>query len=191
MRIPPGRLGFDIDGVVADTAGAFIRLAREDYGITVRAEEITEFSVEECLPIPSEIIANIFERLLEDPLGENLQPTQDCIPVLRELAGAGPLTFITARPAAIPIAAWLEKHLGEKTFARTRLVATGDHDGKITHIKQFGLNYFIDDRHLTCKQLAVEPGITPLVYSQPWNRGRHTLSSVESWAEIRTLCFPA
>jgi hypothetical protein len=29
--------------------------------------------------------------------------------------------------------------------------------------------------------------ITPLVFSQPWNRGRHDLQSVESWLEIHAL----
>jgi hypothetical protein len=190
MRIPSSRLGFDIDGVVADTTEAFIRLAREDYAITILPEELTDFSVEDCLDMPPELIAEIFGQLLNAPLEIDLRPTRDSMAVLRELAKVGPLTFITARPDPQPIAAWLEKHLGREAFSPARLIATGDHDGKATHIKQLGLNYFIDDRHLTCNQLATEPGITPIVYSQPWNRGRHTHSSVENWAEIRKLCIP-
>ena len=31
--IHPSRIGFDIDGVVADTGGAFLRILREEYGI--------------------------------------------------------------------------------------------------------------------------------------------------------------
>lgn len=189
MRIPSGLLGFDIDGVVADTTEAFIRLAQESYSITVRPEELTDFTVEDCLAMPPELIAEIFERLLNAPLEIGLKPTQDSVTVLRELAKVGPLTFITARPDPEPIAAWLEKHLGQKTFSPARLIATGNHDGKAVYIKQLGLNYFIDDRHLTCDQLASEPGITPIVYSQPWNRGRHTHSSVENWADIRKLCI--
>lgn len=190
MHIPPSQLGFDIDGVVADTTEAFIRLARENYAITVLPEEITAFTVEECLSVPPEVIAEIFALLLNAPLVIDLQPTHDSMAVLRELAKAGPLTFITARPDPKPIAAWLEKHLGREAFSPARLVATGDHDGKTAHIKRFGLSYFIDDRHLTCNQLAAEPGITPIVYSQPWNRGRHNHNSVENWADIRQLCIP-
>jgi uncharacterized HAD superfamily protein len=189
MRIPCSQLGFDIDGVVADTTEAFIRLAREDYSINVLLEEITDFTVEDCLPMPGEVIAEIFERLLLTPLEIDLRPTQDSMVVLREMAKVGPLTFITARPDPKPIAAWLEKHLGSESFSPARLIATGDHDGKTAHIKRLGLNYFIDDRHLTCNLLAAEPGIIPIVYSQPWNRGRHTHRSVETWAEIRELCF--
>lgn len=189
MHIPPSQLGFDIDGVVADTTETFIRLAREDYAITVLPEEITDFTVADCLPMPEEVIAEIFARLLNTPLEIDLRPTEDSMAVLRELAKVSPLTFITARPDPKPIAAWLEKHLGREAFSPARLVATGNHDNKATHIKRFGLRYFIDDRHLTCNQLAGEPGITPIVYSQPWNRGRHIHDSVENWADIRQLCI--
>jgi uncharacterized HAD superfamily protein len=191
MHIPPCRLGFDIDGVVADTTETFIRLAREDYSIMVRPEEITDFMVENCLPMPPHVIAEIFERLLNNPLEVDLKPIRDSVSVLTKLAETAPLTFITARPDPKPISSWLEKHLGQETFAPARLIATGDHDGKAAPIKRLGLNYFIDDRHLTCNQLASEPGITPIVYSQPWNRGRHLLNSVENWADIQKLCTPS
>lgn len=190
MHIPPSQLGFDIDGVVADTTEAFIRLAREDYSITVHPENITDFAVEDCLPIPPEIIAEIFARLVNTPLAIDLRPTEGSMAVLRKLAEGSPLTFITARPDPGPIAAWLETHLGREAYSPARVVATGDHNGKTAHIRRLGLNYFIDDRHLTCNLLAAEPDITPIVYSQPWNRGRHLLASVENWAEIRQLCIP-
>lgn len=190
MLIPLGQLGFDIDGVVADTTETFIRLAREDYSIAVLPEEITDFMVENCLSISGEVIAEIFARLLNTPLEIELRPIQDSMTVLREFAKSGPLTFITARPDPKPIAAWLEKHLGREAFSPARLIATGDHDGKAAHIKHLGLSYFIDDRHLTCDRLAAEPGITPIVYNQPWNRGRHIHNHVENWVEIRKLCIP-
>lgn len=189
MKINPSHIGFDIDGVVADTSEAFIRLAKEDYSIKIRPDELTNFLVEECLNVSSEIINEIFDRLLKTPLEVGLKPIPDAIEVLQELAWESRLTFITARPEPEPITAWLEKHLGATAFAGARIVATGDHDGKAPHIRRLGLNYFIDDRHLTCDLLASEPDITPIVYSQPWNRGRHTYNSVESWQEIRSLCL--
>jgi len=189
MKINPSHIGFDIDGVVADTSEAFIRLAKEDYDIDIRPEELTDFLAEECLTVSPAIIAEIFDRLLKTPLAIDLKPIPHATSVLRELAMTSTLTFITARPDPEPITAWLENHLGAAAFAGAQIVATGDHDGKAPHIRRFGLNYFVDDRHLTCNLLAKEPGITPIVYSQPWNRGRHTLNSVESWQEIRLLCL--
>ncbi|NTV15283.1 MAG: hypothetical protein HGA96_15345 [Desulfobulbaceae bacterium] len=188
MNIAPSQLGFDIDGVVADTSEAFIRLAAADYGLQIHPAELTDFMVEECLSCSPTIINEIFARLLKTPLEIGLRPIRHAVTVLRELAETAPLTFITARPEPEPITAWLEYHLGAPAFSRVRIVATGDHDSKAPHIRRFGLRYFVDDRHLTCNGLAGEPDITPIVFSQPWNRGRHNLNCVESWPEISRLC---
>lgn len=189
MKIEPQEIGFDIDGVVADTMEAFIRLAARDYAVQVHPEELTDFLAEACLDMDPRAIDNIFSRLLKSPLEEGLQPIYQALPVLQDLADRAPLTFITARPDPQPIAAWLEKHLGHRVFSRARLVATGKHDGKLAPIRELGLRFFVDDRHQTCQQLAAETDVTPIVFSQPWNRGQHTLSCVENWLEIRQLCL--
>jgi uncharacterized HAD superfamily protein len=188
-KIDPALIGFDIDGVVADTGGAFIRIAREDYGInSLTLEDITSFEVIDCLNVEFGIINEIFGRLLDDPLKAGLQPMADAIGVLNGFAAAAPLTFVTARPHAEPIAGWLEYFLEPAAFEGTRLVAMGEHDNKPSYIKDLGLKYFVDDRLQTCQMLARE-GITPLVYNQPWNRTSHNLQTVNDWQAIRALSF--
>ena len=187
LSIHPRHLGFDIDGVVADTMEAFIRIARTEYGLTVRPEEITEFQVEDCLDMDPVVVDEIFQRLLEDPLGAGLQLMPYAGMVLKEFASQAPLTFITARPLARPIADWLRSKLGMNAFHKTRLIATGEHDDKTRHIQDMGLRYFIDDRAQTCLMLHAA-GISPFVFSQPWNRGRHSLPTVDNWLAIRNLC---
>lgn len=188
MQIAPHLIGFDIDGVVADTMEAFIRLAHQDHGVgPIGPEEITDFEVEKCLALPPALIAAIFTRLLHDPLAAGLKPMADAVVTLHELAETAPLTFITARPDAEPIAAWLRAVLGERVYQKVDLVAMGEHDGKLEFIKARGLQYFIDDRAETCLHLHAH-GITPYVYNQPWNRGRHELHNVDDWQAIRALC---
>ncbi|MEW6220431.1 MAG: hypothetical protein AB1634_12985 [Thermodesulfobacteriota bacterium] len=190
MRIQPGRLGFDIDGVVADTVEAFIRLAREDHGLVgIEADQITDFMVEDCLDVDPGIIQAIFQRILDEPLAVALKPISQAREVLTALAADAPLTFITARAEADPIAAWLETVLGPAAFRPARLVATGDHDAKTAHIKDMGLTHFVDDRAETCLALRAA-GIRPLVFDQPWNRGRHDLPVVTGWPAIHALCYP-
>lgn len=188
-KISPAEIGFDIDGVVADTAGAFLRIAREDYGINhFTQDDITAFEVENCLDLDPEIVTAIFHRLLVEPLTTGLQPMPGAVKVLSEMATAAPLTLITARPYLDPIMDWLSAFLDRKTLNNSRVIAMGDHDGKVRHIKQYGLRYFVDDRAETCLMLQAE-GLSPVVYSQPWNKGRHNLPMVENWQEIRALCF--
>jgi hypothetical protein len=187
-KIDPNLIGFDIDGVVADTAEAFLRLARERHGISeFTMAQITEFDVAKCLPIAPAIIDRIFADLLEDPIDADLQPMADAVSVLTALAQVAPLTFITARPLHQPIAEWLKRALGAATFSNVRLIAMGDHDHKAHYLKKMGLRYFIDDRAETCLDLERQ-GFIPLVFSQPWNQGRHHLATVSCWQEIKELC---
>jgi len=188
MRIDPNLIGFDIDGVVSDTSEAFLRILKQKYGIgNIQETDITEFNVSECLNISPTTVDNVFDILLRNPIEADLKPMPDAVAVLSEIARQAPLTFITARPEKSPIADWLEHILGPETYSNVRLIAMGDHDGKADHIIKCGLKYFIDDRHQTCQNL-VQHGITPLVFSQPWNKGRHNLRSISSWLEVRELC---
>lgn len=190
LTIRTDLIGFDIDGVVADTAGAFLRIAAEDYGIDwLGLDDIVDFDVENCVDIEPAIIHAIFGRLMEDPVGEALQPMPHAVAVLEKLAASAPLSFITARPYRQPILDWLQKILSPRAFSRTRLIATGQHDGKAPFLRDQGLLFFIDDRAETCIALQTE-GFTPIVYEQPWNAGRHCLASVDNWQTIEQLCFP-
>ena len=188
MKIQPGTIGFDIDCVIADTMAAFIDLAQKDYDISIKPEEITSFQVEECLDIAPAIINDIFTRLLDSPVENGLLPMENAVSVLTEFSYHAPLTFITARPTKGPIAHWLHTYLGDEVYGRVNLIATGQHDGKLPYIKNAGLKYFIDDRAPTCIQLA-EEGLQSIVFSQPWNEGKHNLPSVDGWLAIKELCF--
>ena len=186
MNIAPQLIGFDIDCVVADTMEAFIRLADNDYGLTVVPEQITRFRVEKCLEIDPDIVEAIFTRLLEDPEKCGLKPMPHAVEVLSELAEGSRLNFVTARPDPEPIAAWLHGVLGSDIFQKVRLAASGEHDSKSQYINDMGLEYFVDDRARTCIQLSTE-GINAIVFQQPWNRGRHNLPVVDSWLELRGM----
>jgi len=187
MKIRPETIGFDIDCVVADTMAAFIDLAQKEYDLAIKPEHITTFQVEDCLDIDPRIIQDIFFRLLEAPVENGLQPMDYAVPVLTELSLRAPLTLITARPTKEPIAQWLHFVLGDDVYSRVRLFATGEHDGKYPYIKEAGLSAFIDDRASTCLQLA-KKGLYSIVFSHPWNQGKHSLPSVDSWRHIKDLC---
>lgn len=189
MRVEPGSIGFDIDGVVADTTEAFIRVLDQKYGISgITAADIVEFDVCQCLDINPEIVEGAFAVLLTDPIAAEMRPLPGAVSVLQRLGRQAPLTFITARPQRQPIADWLSHILGRETFQHCNLIAMGDHDDKARHIRKAGLDYFIDDRYETCVELETQADITPLVFTQPWNEGRHQLPSVSSWLEIAELC---
>lgn len=180
-------LGFDFDGVIADTAGTFLRLACRDYEFCgLKIEQITSFQVEKCLDIPERIVEKIFTDIMEDSLATGLSPIPGAVDGLTWFTRFSTVTIITARPLPEPVSNWLDHFIDKEARSKIQVVATGDHDDKMRYIRANGLRYFIDDRAETCHQLAGE-GICPIVYNQPWNRGRHSLPSVSSWDDILRL----
>jgi len=187
IRIPPGQIGFDFDGVIADIGETFIRLACTEHGYcSLDLNSITTFQVEECLDIPFETVTRIFQDILTDSISTGLKPIAGAVETLGRMSERTDVTIITARPEIEPVREWLAFHCGPETAERITVVSSGDHDDKERYIRQHDLAYFVDDRVHTCVQLA-EAGLTPVVFSQPWNRGQHDLASVESWGELSTM----
>ncbi len=178
-------IGFDLDGVIADTGEAFIRLACEEFDYcSFRLEDITSFQVEDCINIPTDLVEQIFYAILRDSLGTGLTPMSGAVEVITEMADKDPVTIITARPLERPVSDWLDHFFPAKTCKQIKLVAMGDHDDKTRYIREHDLQYFVDDRVETCLQLA-ETDITPIVFNQPWNQGKHNLQTVNNWQEIK------
>lgn len=187
LAIAIEEIGFDFDGVIADTAGAFIELACDKYGrCGFSLEQITDFELENCLDLPRSLVGEIFADILTDSLATNLQPLPGALEGLAEFSRHGPVTIITARPLRQPVLDWLDRHLPTPVCKQLRVVATGDHDDKLRHIREYGLRYFVDDRAETCQLLAREE-IVPFVFQQPWNQSDHGLQTVADWREIRAL----
>ena len=187
LKISPLEIGFDFDGVIADTAQAFIRIACEKYNFcSYTIDDITNFELENCIPIPRDLVDKIFLEILTDSLATGLQPMPGAVRVLGELSANAPVTVITARPLEKPVVDWFDRFFPASTRDAINLVAMGDHNDKLRYIREHKLKYFVDDRAETCNMLA-EADITPLVYSHPWNRNRHQLATVENWQEIREL----
>ncbi len=189
-KIHPAEIGFDFDGVIADTVEAFIRIACEQYDYCgIHPEDITDFTVEHCLGMKTGIAESIFLQILEDSVGTGLLPMPGSVEVLAELSDKARVTIVTARPLGEPVHDWLRLMFRANVYERIQVVAMGDHDDKVRHIQQLGLSAFVDDRAATCLQMH-QAGIRSIVFSQPWNRNRnHNLPSVQSWQEIRTLCL--
>ena len=187
MKILPHRIGFDFDGVIADIGEAFLRIACENYGYcSINLNDITSFQVESCIDIPISVVEEIFDTILQDSLGTGLKPLPGAIESLSLLCSHSAVTVITARPELQPVTEWFDYYCSAEARVNIKLIATGDHDNKEQYIKSCGLTHFIDDRTLTCLQLA-EAGLYPIVFSQPWNQNQHDLPTVSGWEEVLQL----
>lgn len=185
-HIHPEEIGFDFDGVIADTATSFVNIAREKHNFSFCVEDIIDFDVENCIDIPAETVYQIFIEIMKDSLATKVLPMKGAMETLQLIATSHKVTVITARPEIIPVERWLTHYLDGNTLGNITLVAMGDHDDKVRYAREHKLKYFVDDRLETCLQFS-EAGFHPFVFDQPWNQGRHTLPTVFNWQGIREL----
>lgn len=185
--INPNSVGFDIDGVVADTMSLFIDIAQNDYNAgDIRYEDMVCYDLEDCLDMDPDIIQDIYSRIMAGRYGGTLNPMAGAPDVLGRLAAAhGPVLFVTARTGPELMARWLPETLGVDTGA-VDIVATGSFDDKLAVLKQRHVDYFVEDRLETCFTLK-QGGVTPILYRQPWNRGQHSFAEVGTWRELEAL----
>jgi 5'(3')-deoxyribonucleotidase len=187
VKIDPTSVAFDIDGVVADTMSLFIDIARDEFNLkNILYEQITSYSLEECIDINKEIMASIVQKLLDGNYSATLQPIKDAPKVLSKLGRKyGPVLFVTARPYPGPIKKWILENLslGQPSI---EIVTTGSFDAKAEILKDRNISYFVEDRLETCFTLK-EAGITPILFKQPWNRQNNRLIEVGSWNELENL----
>lgn len=184
--IVPHKLGFDFDGVIADTAHAFLTIAKEKHGYTIHKDDITDFDIENCTAMSKELIYSIFTEIMMDSISTGVKPMTGAVKTLSELSLYAPITIITARPNTDPIHAWLNQFFHKDVTRNTQVIAMGDHDDKVRYVKDQGLEYFIDDRADTCQMMA-DVGLQSIVFDHPWNRGRHQLPMVKNWDDISQL----
>ena len=185
--IDPQSVAFDFDSVVADTMHLFLKVAQDVHGINhLKYEDFTCYALSDCIDLDEEIIADIVGRLQEGRYSDPLEPISGAPEVLKRLGNRyGPLIFITARPHAGLVDAWLQETLALDAES-LEIVPTGSHEAKTEELTRRGISFFVDDRLETCYALD-EAGVVPVGFQQPWNRRIHPFMEVGSWSELEAL----
>jgi uncharacterized protein len=187
MMIDPASVAFDIDGVVADTMSLFLDIARQEFNLNcIRYEDITCYTLADCLDVDPEIIDAIVTRILDGTYRATLNPIAGAPEVLSQIAEQyGPVIFITARPYLGTIREWIDRTL-RLDPGSIEVVATGSHEAKADILQRRKICYFVEDRLETCFVLQ-DAGVQPVLFKQPWNRQAHPFVEVSSWNELQAL----
>jgi len=185
-KIDPSKIAFDIDDVFADTMALFLQIARDEYHLSdLRHEDITSYMVEDCIDVEAAVLEGIFAKILDGSRTASLRPMKGAAEVVARIGrSCSPVLFVTARPSLDSIIDWIRSRI-PLTPDSVEVVATGSFDGKAEVLLEKKISYFVEDRLETCFTLAAA-GITPILFRQPWNRGRHPFAEVGSWAELET-----
>jgi uncharacterized HAD superfamily protein len=186
MMIDPRKIGFDIDGVLADTMRLFLDILLNDYGINhITLNDITRYELQACLDVDPEIISAANQSIIDGNYTGRLEPIDGAARVLKRLCAYGPIRLVTARPYPGPIQPWVEELLPPEHYP-VQITATGGFDSKADILKAERITYFVEDRLDTCFLLQ-NYDITPVLFAQPWNRLPHPFQEVSGWAQLEGL----
>ena len=182
----PQKIGFDIDGVLANTMQLFLDILLDVYAINhITLNDITRYELDACLDIDPEIISAANQAIIDGDYRGRLRPMAGASSVLRRLSRYGPVRLVTARPYPGPINAWMEEMLPPDRYP-VQITTTGGFENKVDVLKAEKITYFVEDRLETCFLLQ-DHDITPILYTQPWNRRPHPFQEVENWEQLERL----
>ncbi len=183
LKIKPQEIAFDIDGVFADTMGAFIKEVKNLCGISIRYEDIKDYDLSKVANIREDLLIELAKKILYEPVNIGIKPIKGATRVLKKLCKVNRLLFVTARPDKNGIQQWIKRYLQEDRF---HIIATGTHEEKAPLLRKYGIKYFVEDRLETCFILEKE-SITPIVFEQPWNQKPHPFIKVKGWHELEDM----
>lgn len=192
-QIDPWLLGFDIDGVVADTMAVFVRIAHDKYGLTHLSKlDMLCYNLYECLGLEKQVIDDLISLTLDEEHTMQIPPVPGAPEVLSELARVAPLRFITARIRPESITQWLFTILPGVPREKITVIASGSAETKLDILNGLEIRYFVEDRIETCRHLK-EAGIEPLLFDQPWNRNEAAdgFIRVQNWTQLKEWVLPS
>ncbi|MEM1942824.1 MAG: hypothetical protein QXO30_03620 [Candidatus Caldarchaeum sp.] len=164
------RIAVDVDGVLADLAGMIIKIYREETGVEIPREAITEWEFWHRLSMTRqqfmELIIKSWSRWRE------IKPTEDDIAEdVMSLARHGVVDVLTQRPAETinHVKLWLKHHgVVYRSFTWVPLKST-----KLS----FFYDVYIDDSPRLAEQFPHSSRVL-LLYDQPWNRDVRTRNNI-------------
>jgi 5'(3')-deoxyribonucleotidase len=184
--IDPRKIGFDIDGVVANTMQLFLDILLGVYGINhITLDDITRYELEACLDVDPQIISAINQSINEGSYAGRLEPMAGAVRVIKRLMAYGPIRLVTARPYPGPMVPWVEEIFPGGGYP-VQITAAGGFDNKADILKAENIDYFVEDRLETCFLLQ-NHDITPILFVQPWNRRPHPFREVGDWTQLERL----
>ncbi|NNF99770.1 MAG: haloacid dehalogenase [Desulfobacteraceae bacterium] len=187
MIDPASAIGFDVDGVIADTMSLFIDILRQDYNIHhIHYNDIRTYELEECLDLDPGLIQAILSRIIDGHYTAVLNPIPGAVRVLSRISRfRNPLLLVTARPESGPLDQWMNS-IFSTNGTSVEIIAVGASAAKIDLLKQRSISCFVEDRLETC-HLLDRADITPILFRQPWNREPHPFIEISSWEELEAM----
>jgi hypothetical protein len=177
IELPESHTVLDIDGVLADFTGGFLKRARE-MGLgdifPKRERDVTEWDY----GVPKKYFTKVWNTVKHDI---EFWSSLRVFPKTRKNLTFKPIAYITHRPISNDVTkAWL-KDRGFPVPERCYTVA--DVNDKVILAKRLGAKRIIDDRPDTC-QTFIDAGLDAFVFTRPHNLLIEDVERIASLGEV-------
>ncbi len=185
------KIAIDLDEVLGDFVGAFLRWYNHRFGTKWTREDIVHYYVEDAMNISKDEAHQRIRHFYTEEVG-NISPLVGAVSATRMLAGKHDLFVISARHSYLRASTeqWLEQHF-PGIFEGVHLTQDGLQSGskektKAEICKELGCKVLVDDA-----SHHVEPflgtGIQVIIFNHPWNvyhRFPPSVKRADSWQEV-------
>lgn len=185
------KIAIDLDEVLGDFVGAFLRWHNHRFKTRWQKEDIVRYHVEEIMDIPQEEAHERIHLFFEEELG-NIPPMKGAEDAVRILSQRHELYVVSARHnyLRLPTEQWLERHF-PKMFRGLHLVEDGLQNGEAEKTKgeicrELNCDLLIDDGSHHVESLLTA-GLKVIIFSHPWNiyhRFPPKVQRAENWQEV-------
>jgi 5'(3')-deoxyribonucleotidase len=176
-------LGIDLDGVVADFTGGWIRLYNEEFGTELTREEVVRWhGVLDITHFASKHEFWTWARRGDRPsLFATLDPYDGALARLQDLAAEHEVVIITTKPswAVHDTYAWIAEHR-----LPTREIHVTAQKWRVV------CDVYLDDNPYQLHDIARNrPHATVCRYVRPWNRPGRDLVDIHDWDEFGDVVY--
>lgn len=180
------KIGFDLDGCVIQFMPVMLDILKQRYGLSYTQEQVTSFTLEDCLGITEKIKEDIVDRTIRGSM--KCKPYEGAIEFINEYYRRSKhvVTFISGRRSEFRIVTfnWLDQWFPHIPY---ELILAGKADkGQIA--KNSGIHVFIEDYFDGVLDLA-RNGIFVFMPVRPWNRDVKlpNVISFHEWKDIMCI----
>lgn len=180
------KLGFDIDGCIANVSDPILKIIKERYNKETTELVISRYKFEECFDLSADKVWEIIEEVIMTP--ELIEPYEDSIDFLKYYfyETNKPLIFISARLEKFQevIERWLKIHIPDIPFS---LYNIGSDKMKPAWVDYMKINYFVEDRLENAKSIVEETNSSVILLDRDWNKSDFIFKIVRlnSWRDVK------
>ena len=189
------RIYVDMDDVLCDTAGAYLRLLRQEYDKDIAFDEIFSFNLQESFDLAEEEMAVLFRRAHEPDFILEMEPIHHMKHVMDTLNVKGDtIAIVTGRHTSAYEASqqWFIKwSIPYHSFTMVDKYGWPDTDRdraiSLDDLSSFDYDIGIEDSPKMAEFLSGGLNIPVLLFDRPWNKSypaNSLCTRCDSWEEV-------